>query len=116
MAAPFNLSTATGKPVAPAASYARNPWQRFRGLMMRRSLPAGGGLVIEPCSSIHMMFMLFGIDAVFYDKDGRVTRVAPNVKPWVGMAWSKGAHGVVELPKGGAAGLERGDQLVFPAA
>ena len=34
------------------------------GLMMQRSMQPGEGLVIEPCSSIHMMFMLFRSDAV----------------------------------------------------
>lgn len=92
-----------------AASY----WARFRGLMLRRRLGAGEGLAIEPCSSIHMMFMLFSIDAVFYDRELVVTRVSRKVRPWIGFAASRGAAGVCELPAGCAAGTERGHQLAL---
>ncbi len=96
------------------AEVADNPWTRFRGLMLRAPLGNGEGLVIKPCSSIHMMFMRFAIDAVFFDRDGRVTRVARGVRPWVGLAFGgKGARGVIELPAGAAATVEPGDELVF---
>ena len=82
--------------------------------MLRRELGNGSGLVIHPCSSIHMMFMRFPIDAVFYDKEGRVTKVARNVRKWTGLAFGgRGAKGVVELPEGAAEGIEPGSQLVF---
>jgi uncharacterized protein len=103
----------SGRTVAEHATVARNPWQRFRGLMLRSRLQPGEGLVITPCSSIHMMFMRFAIDAVFYDKSGRVTNVASGVRPWIGMAWGKGGKSVVELPVGAAAGLKAGDQLLM---
>ena len=32
-----------------------------------------------------MMFMLFAIDAVFYDRGGRITKMARNVRPWIGL-------------------------------
>ena len=93
---------------------ARNPWQRFRGLMLKSRLEAGEGLRIEPCGSIHMMFMRFPIDAVFYDREGRVTRVARNVRPWIGFAFGgKGAHGVIELPAGAAPDLQPGDRIAI---
>ena len=96
---------------------ARSYWARFRGLMLRRRPRPGTGLLIEPCSSIHMMFMLTPIDAVFYDRDHRVTRVKRNVWPWVGMAWGgRGALGVIELAPGSAGGVAPGTQLVFERA
>jgi len=74
-------------------------------------------MVIEPCSSIHMMFMLFGIDAVFFDPSGRITKVARDVKPWIGLAFGgRGARGVVELPRGKADGLLVGHHLVMTDA
>lgn len=104
----------TGARLAERAESATNPWTRFRGLMLRGGLAAGEGLVIRPCSSIHMMFMRFPIDAVFFDKEGRVTRVARNVRPWTGMAMGgRGAKGVIELPVGAAEGVEPGHQLQF---
>src|SRR5690606_9498620 len=62
-----------GMVLAEQATEARSYWARFRGLMLRRRLEPGGGLIIEPCSSIHMMWMRFPIDAVFYDREHRVT-------------------------------------------
>jgi len=91
---------------------AQSWWARFRGLMLQRELPAGTGLLIEPCASIHMMFMRFSIDAVFYDREHRVTKVARRVHPWVGLSvGGRGAYGVVELPAGAAQGIEPGMHL-----
>lgn len=102
--------------LASAAGEARSPWSRFRGLMLRRGLPSGGGLVIRPCGSIHMMFMRFPIDAVFVDRHQRVTRVAANVRPWLGFAFGgRGAQAVIELPVGASHGVEPGDELEFAA-
>lgn len=93
---------------------AEGHWGRFRGLMLSRSLSAGAGLVIPGCSSIHMMFMRYAIDAVFYDEQARVTRIARGVRPWIGFGWGgRGAAGVIELPAGTAAGVVPGQQLEF---
>jgi hypothetical protein len=103
-----------GVELAGSATWATSAWSRTRGLMLRKSLEPGEGLVIRPCGSIHMMFMRFEIDAVFFDKDGRVTRVARKVRPWIGFAFGgKGAKGVIELPAGSAGGVEPGHQLEF---
>src|SRR5690606_7600579 len=105
---------AGGTELAAHAAEARNPWTRFRGLMLRGKLAPGEGLLIEPCSSIHMMFMRFPIDAVFYDRQMRVTRVAHHVRPWTGLAMGgRGSRGVIELPAGAAAAMKPGDQLEF---
>lgn len=93
---------------------ARGAWGRFRGLMLAKRLPAGAGLDIYPCSSIHMMFMRFRIDAVFYNGEKSVTKVARNVPTWVGLAFGgRGAKGVIELPSGAAGDVQTGDQLEF---
>lgn len=87
---------------------------RTRGLMFRAGLADGEALDIRPCGSIHMMFMRFPIDAVFYDRDHRVTKVAKNVRPWTGVALGgKGARGVIEMRAGSASSLEPGDLLEF---
>ena len=103
--------------LAGTARHATSAWARFRGLMLRSRLDHGAALVIQPCSSIHMMFMRFSIDAVFYDRDLKVTRVARRVRPWIGIAFGgKGAKGVIELPVGAAENVEPGHQLVFEDA
>lgn len=103
-----------GVALAAQARVADGAWARFRGLMFAGPLAAGEGLIIRPCGSIHMMFMRFAIDAVFFDGDLRVTKVARRVRPWVGVAiGGRGAKGVVELPRGGAGATERGHLLQF---
>ncbi len=114
---PAIRNTTTGRELAASAAMATNPWTRFRGLMLRPALPPGRGLVIRPCGSIHMIFMRFRIDAVFFDRENRVTKVARGLKPWTGFALGgRGAWGVVELPAGAADDTERGHILEFAPA
>ena len=103
--------------LAPHLDRASNPFSRFLGLMGRSRLEEGGGLLIEPCSSIHTFFMRFPIDVVFIDRDSRVVKIAENVKPWRIMLGGKGAHAVVELAGGVLAGtaITVGDQLDLAA-
>ncbi len=105
---------ATGHIIASDLEYATNPWTRFRGLMLRSTPAPGGGLLIRPCSSIHMFFMRFPIDAVFFDRAGVVTGVSRNVRPWWGLAFGgRGAHAVIEMRVGDADGIEVGHELEF---
>ena len=107
-------NASTGVAIGDQVRFAGSAWKRTRGLMFAKHLKAGEGLVIRPCGSIHMMGMRFAIDAVFYDVEGRVTKVARGVRPWIGLAFGgRGAKGVIELPVGAAAGTERGHQLEF---
>jgi uncharacterized protein len=86
---------------------------RMRGLLGRRDLPSGEGVLLKPASSVHMAFMRFPIDAVFLDRDLRVVRIASDLKPWR-AAGSRGAKAVLEIPAGAAGrrGLSVGDRLV----
>jgi uncharacterized membrane protein (UPF0127 family) len=85
----------------------------MRGLLGRRELPSGEGILLKPASSIHMAFMRFAIDAVFLDRELRVVKVAADVKPWRAAA-ARGAKSVLEIPAGEAArrGLKVGDRLL----
>jgi uncharacterized membrane protein (UPF0127 family) len=104
----------TGAIVAENASLAESFGAKFRGWMLRGRPASGEALVIQPCSSIHMMFMRFAIDAAFFDRELRVTRVHRHVRPWVGLAFGgRGSHGVIELADGAALSLKPGDQLAF---
>jgi uncharacterized membrane protein (UPF0127 family) len=93
---------------------ADNPWTRLKGLLGRRGLDDGEGLLIRPTGSIHMFFMRFPIDAVFLDRELRVLKVAADLKPWR-MAAKKGAKQVLEIAAGEAArrGVEPGQRLVL---
>ena len=104
----------TGALLANRATEAATHWSRFWGLIGRSSLEAGEGLIIRPSSSIHMLFMRFSIDVVFFDADERVTRAKSTVRPWIGGAsGGRSAVGVIELPRGAASEVELGDELEF---
>lgn len=62
-----------------------------------------------------MLFMRFGIDAVFLDRSGRVVKAAAELRPWVPWIAARGAVEVVELARGTIArsGTQVGDDLVF---
>jgi uncharacterized membrane protein (UPF0127 family) len=81
---------------------ARSPVARMRGLLGRRELPSGEGILLRPAGSIHTAFMRFPIDAVFVDGDLEVLRIARELPPWR-MAAARGARAVLELPAGEAA-------------
>jgi uncharacterized membrane protein (UPF0127 family) len=86
---------------------------RMRGLLGRRELPSGEGILLRPASSVHMAFMRFPIDAVFLDRDLRVVKVATDLRPWR-AAGSRAANAVLEIPAGEAARrrLSVGDRLI----
>ena len=81
-------------------------WAKFKGLMGRPSLEAGGGLWLPASNGIHMMFMRFPIDAVFVSRpDGDGARTVKSVhrglRAWTGLVpLVRGADGVLELPVG----------------
>jgi uncharacterized protein len=85
---------------------------RMKGLLGRRQLPAGEGMLIRPAPSIHTFFMRFPIDAVFLARDGEVLKVSSNVKPWRARSCRR-AHSVLELAAGEAErrSVARGDRL-----
>lgn len=88
---------------------------RFKGLQLVKELPAGSGLLITPCNSIHMFFMRFPIDAVFIDADNNVVCIEEGIKPWRVSRVIRNARSVLELPAGTAAatGTVLGDVLGF---
>ena len=103
MAQVYRLETETGAVVAEHVEMADTLWSRFMGLMFRSELPAGHGLAIRPCNSIHMFFMRFALDVVFVDGDGRVVRVLDSIRPWRASSLVRGAKAAIELPAGTAA-------------
>ena len=91
---------------------------RTVGLLRTPSLEPGEGLWIERSPSIHMFFMPYAIDAVFVSKDGRVTKIAADLKPWRVVWWAPGARDCLELPAGVAAatGTQVGDEVAVEPA
>jgi uncharacterized protein len=81
--------------------------------MGERNLPAGDGMLISPCSSIHCMWMRIPIDVIYLDRSDRVVGIDHAIKPWRIGGFYRGAHHVLELPAGTAVatGTQAGDQI-----
>jgi uncharacterized membrane protein (UPF0127 family) len=112
--APVRVVNVTrGNTLAERATLARGFFARARGLLGRRGLEPGEGLVLAPCGSIHMIGMRFAIDAVFVDgvhSGGRVLRVA-RLAPGMLGPLVRGARAVIELPAGAAGATAPGDEV-----
>jgi uncharacterized protein len=108
----ISLKAADDRVVCERCLVARTPLTRMRGLLGRRGLDSGEGLLLRPASSVHTFFMRFPIDVVFLDRDGAVLKVASRLPAWRTSA-ARGAKAVVELPAGEAArrGIRVGELL-----
>ncbi len=104
------LLLVNGQPSGIALGMADTFWSRFWGLMGRRALRGGQGLLIRPCASVHTIGMRFAIDIAFLAADGTVLTVACGVQPMRAVR-CRGARQVVELRSGliRALGLTPGD-------
>src|SRR5437899_10808443 len=89
----------------------------MRGLLGRKTLPAGDGILLRPASSVHMFFMAFAIDVVWLDRDLQVLGVTPELRPWR-TAGRRGARAALELAAGECVrrSLVAGDRLRMVAA
>ena len=108
-------NTTRGTTLATAIEHARTPLARMKGLLGRDGLAEGGGLVIEPCTSIHMFFMRFPLDVLFVDDRGEVLRAIPRLQPWRLTRLYPQARYAAELPAGTIArtGTQEGDTVLL---
>lgn len=105
-----------GTPWVARVEVAATLFDRMRGLIGRPSLPAGHGLLIEACGSIHTLGMRFPIDVIFLDRAWQVRRVVRQVRPgrlmirggWHGLRALEVASGWLDLD-----GVAAGTQLVW---
>lgn len=102
-----------GKILADRARQATSFLSRLVGLLGRRDLAMGEGLLIAPCGSIHTFFMRFSIDVLFLDSAGRILKACPSLPAWRTRGPYRGCRSVLELPAGviAASGTQEGDQL-----
>ena len=110
----LGLERQDGSLVCERCLLAETPLTRLKGLLGRRELPRGEGLLLRPAPSIHTFFMRFPIDAVWLDGNLRVLKISARIPPWRTAA-CKGAKGVVELAAGEAErrGVRAGDRLAL---
>jgi len=91
-----SLKTVDGEVVCERCLVADSPWSRMRGLLGRRGLESGEGLLLRPAGSVHTFFMRFPIDVVFLSRDGEVLKVARALPAWR-TAGARRAKAALEL-------------------
>src|ERR671936_275622 len=79
---PITIEDERGRVVCERCVLADRPLSRLMGLMGRRRLPRGHGLLLRPSPSIHTCFMRFPIDAVFLSADLEVLAVRHALPAW----------------------------------
>ena len=75
----LTLRREDGRVVAESVTVADSTLRRLRGLLGKRDLPSGYGVLLRPAWSIHTAFMRFPIDVVFLDPDQVVIKIVPNL-------------------------------------
>jgi hypothetical protein len=102
--------TTLGRRVQKADSF----WTRAKGLLGRRGLSPGEGLLIYPCRGIHSFGMRFAFDAIYLDQDYVVLHMIEQMAANRRGPLFKRARAVLELPFGtiAATATQVGDRLV----
>ena len=91
---------------------------RLRGMLARPAPGPGEGLLLTPCSSVHMYGMRFPLDIAFLDGRGTVVAIYPSLAPGSRTRWHRNAVHALELSAGALleSGISLGDVLVWSAA
>ena len=101
---------------------ATNDEERERGLMFRKSLPEGQGMLFDFAAeqnvSMWMKNTLIPLDMFFIRGDGRIARIAENTEPMSTRIISSGVPvlAVLEVAGGTASklGIKAGDRVAHP--
>ena len=104
-----------GRVVCTRCEVAESAVARMKGLLGRKGLGPGQGMLITPAPSVMTFFMRFPIDVVFLDRDRKIVGISNTLVPWR-VAGARRAVAALELPAGAAetCGLQLGDVLELP--
>jgi len=105
--------TCNGILIADKVDVADSYFKRLRGLLGKKQLQPGEGLLLTKVSSVHCFFMKFTIDVVYLTADMEVTGIE-TLPPWRVGKWIRGTAHTLELEAGKAQALiKKGDTLNF---
>lgn len=106
--------------LADNATYCTDIFSKTRGLMFRRPLKSGQGLILVADeesiyqTTIHMLFVFFPIDVVWLNQNKEVVDVKSKVKSFQPLITPRGpAKYVLELPVGTSKHIKLGDTIQF---
>ncbi len=94
------VNLTTGQEIAGNVTAARSLMARMKGLLGKKKMAEGDGMLIEPCKGIHTFGMQFRIDVVFFDRRKRIVAVRRKLPPNRITPFYYRAAGVLELPSG----------------
>jgi uncharacterized protein len=91
---------------------------RLRGMLGHPAPEPGEGLLLTPCTSVHMYGMRYPLDVVFLDRGGTVVALYPSLLPGARTSWHRNAAHALELPSGTIirVGVNLGDVLAWSTA
>jgi len=73
---------------------------RLIGLLGKKTLQEGEGLLILPCRQVHTFMMSIPLDVLFLNKKGEIINLCPEMKPGCLSPLVKEGCQVLELPAG----------------
>lgn len=97
--------------IADDVKVADNFITRTFGLIPRKTISQGEGLIIKPCCSVHTFFMKFEIDVLFINSKNEIVALFENAKKNRILSIILSSKYVIELPSGTiiAKNIEKGD-------
>ncbi len=94
------INKSKGTVLADKAELARSFFQRLKGLMFRKKIDSGFGMIFYHCSSIHTFFMRFDIDVIFLDKTNRIVKLYKRFSPCKISSIVLNSYVTIEIPAG----------------
>lgn len=70
------------------------------------------GICFPKCNSIHTFFMFQSIDVIMTDKNQKILKIYPNLKPWRIILPQKKVYYTYELPINTSNNMKFGDKLM----
>ncbi|HWP25048.1 MAG TPA: DUF192 domain-containing protein [Xanthobacteraceae bacterium] len=118
---PLEIVTGNGVHVF-AVEVARSDEERARGLMFRKELPEGRGMLFDFSPEQEVLMWMkntyVSLDMIFIRADGRILRIAENTEPLSERTISSGGRvrAVLEVVAGTARklGIAPGDRVAHP--
>ncbi|MBR4508900.1 MAG: DUF192 domain-containing protein [Elusimicrobiaceae bacterium] len=107
------INAKTGKIIADNLEMKDSYLGRLIGLLGKKGLKKGQGIVLKPCSQIHTCFMRFAIDVVFISKDLKVLKIIKNMGAWHFSPIVLKSLYTLEVAAGAIKDLNEGDFIKF---
>lgn len=92
-------NTSNGRLLA-EGSIANSFLSRLKGLIGKKTMSEGEGLIINPCTMVHSIGMKINIDVLFISETNEIVYIIEKMPPNRISPYVKFARYVIELPAG----------------